>query len=115
MLKTHDAMQTSKAQRSRVLIGISPRILRDVPAQLGFRGKTLQYLEQSVAHWLMSCGALVVMIPTVEQQSAIRRSDLSVHDYAATLDGLILQYLSNAISAEELSESVIALGAAVDV
>ncbi|HKQ82281.1 MAG TPA: type 1 glutamine amidotransferase [Steroidobacteraceae bacterium] len=84
-------MQSPHAQRSRVLIGISPRILRDVPAQLGFRGKTLQYLEQSVAHWLMGCGAMVVMIPTVEQQSAIRRSDLSVHDYAATLDGLILQ------------------------
>lgn len=84
-------MQSPPVQRSRVLIGISPRILRDVPAQLGFRGKTLQYLEQSVAHWLMGCGALVVMIPTVEQQSAIRRSDLSVHDYAAMLDGLILQ------------------------
>lgn len=84
-------MQSSHAKRTRVLIGISPRILRDVPAQLGFRGKTLQYLEQSVAHWLMGCGAMVVMIPTVEQQSAIRRSDLSVRDYAATLDGLILQ------------------------
>jgi putative glutamine amidotransferase len=77
--------------RERVVIGLSPRILRDVPAQLGFRGKTLQYLEQSVAHWVMSCGAMVVMIPTVQGQSEIRRSDLSVHDYAARLDGLILQ------------------------
>jgi putative glutamine amidotransferase len=79
------------ATTTRALIGLSPRILREVPAQLGFRGKTLQYLEQSVAHWVMDCDALVVMIPTVEKQSLVRRSDVSVHDYAATLDGLILQ------------------------
>jgi putative glutamine amidotransferase len=77
--------------RARALIGISPRILRDVPSVLGFRGKTLQYLEQSVAHWMMDCGAMVVMIPTVETQSVVRRSDLSVRDYAQMLDGLILQ------------------------
>lgn len=79
------------SRAERVVIGLSPRILREVPSQLGFRGKTLQYLEQSVAHWVMDCGAMVVMIPTVQRQSEIRRSDLSVHDYAATLDGLILQ------------------------
>lgn len=73
------------------LIGLSPRLLRQVPAELGFRGKTLQYLEQSVAHRVMNCGALVVMIPTIETQSLVRRSDLSAEDYAATLDGLILQ------------------------
>jgi putative glutamine amidotransferase len=78
-------------RRRRALIGLSPRILRDVPPQLGFRGKTLQYLEQSVAHMLTDCGAMVVMIPTVQRHSEIRRSDLSVHDYAATLDGLVLQ------------------------
>jgi putative glutamine amidotransferase len=79
------------SRRPRTLIGISPRILREVPAVLGFRGKTLQYLEQSVAHWMMDCGAMVVMIPTVETQSVVRRLDLSVRDYAQTLDGLILQ------------------------
>lgn len=75
----------------RVLIALSPRILREVPAELGFRGKTLQYLEQSVAHSVMRCGAMVVMIPTVEMSSVLRRSELSVRDYAAMLDGLILQ------------------------
>ena len=34
-------------------IGISPRFLHKVPPELGFKGKTLQYLESSVAHWLM--------------------------------------------------------------
>lgn len=73
------------------LIGISPRILRDVPRELGFRGKTLQYLEQSVAHWAMATGAVVVMIPTVQREGDIRRSEIDVEDYAGRLDGLILQ------------------------
>jgi putative glutamine amidotransferase len=74
-----------------LLIGLSPRLLRAVPAELGFRGKTLQYLEQSVSHWVMSLGALVVMIPTVERESLIRRADVDVADYVGALDGLILQ------------------------
>jgi putative glutamine amidotransferase len=76
---------------SRLLIGISPRILRDPPGRLGFAGKTLQYLEQSVAHWVMSLGQLVVMVPTVEHKSIIRPSQIDVRDYANALDGLILQ------------------------
>lgn len=74
-----------------LLIGVSPRILRKVPAQLGFRDKTLQYLEQSVAHWLMSLGAACVMLPTVERAGLIRRAEIHVRDYAAMLDGLLLQ------------------------
>lgn len=74
-----------------LLIGLSPRILREVPPVLGFRGKTLQYLEQSVAHWIMAHGALTVMIPTVQRDGEIRRTDLDAADYAAALDGLILQ------------------------
>lgn len=74
-----------------LLIGLSPRLLAAVPPQLGFRGKTLQYLEQSVAHWVMALGALPVMVPTVQHDSPIRRSDVHVHDFVAALDGLILQ------------------------
>jgi putative glutamine amidotransferase len=75
----------------KLLIGVSPRLLRNLPPEVGFRGKTLQYLEQSVAHWVMSLGALVVMVPTVERESLIRRSNIDVADYVATLDGLVLQ------------------------
>jgi gamma-glutamyl-gamma-aminobutyrate hydrolase PuuD len=77
--------------RSKLLIGLSPRILRQVPPELGFRGKTLQYFEQSIAHWAMSSGALLTMIPTVEDNSIVRRGDIVVSDYVAALDGLILQ------------------------
>jgi putative glutamine amidotransferase len=72
-------------------IGLSPRILRSVPAELGFRGKTLQYLEQSMAHCVMRAGGLVVMIPTVERADALAQSQVATRDYVALLDGLILQ------------------------
>lgn len=75
----------------KLLIGLSPRLLHEVPPELGFRGKTLQYLEQSMAHWVMSLGALVVMVPTVERESLIRRAHIDIGDYVGALDGLILQ------------------------
>jgi gamma-glutamyl-gamma-aminobutyrate hydrolase PuuD len=81
----------SDESSTKLLIGVSPRILRQVPAELGFRGKTLQYLEQSVAHWVMSLGAMVVMVPTVERASLIRPSHVDIPDIVHSLDGLILQ------------------------
>ena len=53
--------------------------------------RTLHYLEQSVAHWLMSPQVLAVMIPAVDRDSIVQRSDLSLHGYADALDGLVLQ------------------------
>jgi len=75
----------------KVIIGLSPRILRQVPQELGFRGKTLQYLEQSMAHCAMRLGAVAVMIPTVEHSSDISRWEVATQDYVSMLDGLILQ------------------------
>lgn len=80
----------SAAQR-KVIIGLSPRILRQVPRELGFRDKTLQYLEQSMAHCVMRLGGVAVMIPTVEHSSDISRWEVATDDYIAELDGLILQ------------------------
>jgi len=78
-------------ERGKVIIGLSPRLLRNVPAELGFRGKTLQYLEQSMAHCVMRLGAVAVMIPTVERDGDISQWEVATDDYIATLDGLILQ------------------------
>ncbi len=72
-------------------IGLSPRFLHNVPTELGFRGKTLQYLEQSIAHWLMTADALVFMIPSIEGGGLIRRGNIRIADYVAELDGLLLQ------------------------
>ncbi len=72
-------------------IGLSPRFLHKSPLELGHRGKTLQYLEQSIAHWVMTQDALIFMIPSIETGGLIRRSNLSAADYADALDGLVLQ------------------------
>lgn len=77
--------------RPPLKIGLSPRFLHQSPPELGFRGKALQYLEPSVAHWVMSGDALIFMIPSTETGGLIRRSKLSAADYADALDGLVLQ------------------------
>ena len=59
-------------ERDRPLkIGLSPRFLHKVPDELGFKGKKLQYLEQSIAHWLMTADALVFMLPSMVQFSFV--------------------------------------------
>lgn len=84
--------EASPAMMARPLkIGLSPRFLHNVPRELGFRGKTLQYLEQSVAHWLMTANALVFMLPSIEGGGLLRRGNIRVADYVEILDGLVLQ------------------------
>jgi len=53
-----------------------------------FTGKTLQYIEQSVAHWVASQGALPVMVPSPLGDTS--RGTVGFDDYAAWLDGLVL-------------------------
>jgi putative glutamine amidotransferase len=76
-----------------LLIGVSARIY--YPGSQGplpgVFTKTLHYLEQSVAHWVLSGHAMAVMIPAVTKDSIVKRSDLDLHDYAQALDGLVLQ------------------------
>ena len=77
-----------------LLIGVSARIYHPASPVLDLGGvwtRTLHYLEQSVAHWLMSPQVLAVMIPAVDRDSIVQRSDLSLHGYADALDGLVLQ------------------------
>ena len=53
-----------------------------------FTGKTLQYVEQSIVHWVQSAGALALVIPSPEGET--KRGDVTLHDYASMLDGLVL-------------------------
>lgn len=76
---------------SPLKIGLSPRFLHNVPREMGFKGKTLQYLEQSVAHWLMTLDALVFMLPSIEGGGLLRRGNIRPEDYVSELDGLVLQ------------------------
>lgn len=77
-----------------LLIGASARIYypgdEGQPAT-GVWSRTLHYLEQGVAHWLLAGGAIAVMVPAVDAESIVKRSDIDLHDYAEALDGLVLQ------------------------
>ena len=73
----------------RLKIGISACFFHADPARPIFTGKTLQYVEQSIAHWVMSTGALAVMIPSPDGDT--RRGDATLADYARWLDGLVLE------------------------
>lgn len=77
--------------RHPLRIGLSARLLHAPPAELGFRGKTLQYIEQSVAHWVLRHGAMSMMLPTLGHDAEVARRKVSVRCYAEALDGLILQ------------------------
>ena len=77
-----------------LLIGISARIHHPVGPVLDLGGvytKTLHYLEQSVAHWVLAKDVLAVMIPAIESEGLIQRSEMSLASYAEHLDGLVLQ------------------------
>lgn len=70
-------------------IGLSACFFHADPKRPIFKGKTLQYAEQSILHWVMSGEALAVMIPSPEGNT--RRGKVNVADFARELDGLVLQ------------------------
>ncbi len=74
--------------QDRMKIGISACFQYPDPNRAAFALKTLQYVEQSVPHWVMSGGALPVMIPSPTGDTA--RGDVGFDDYAQWLDGLVL-------------------------
>ena len=77
-----------------LLIGVSARIYYPGTPGVNIGGvftKTLHYLEQSVAHWVLAGHAMAVMVPAVTSDSIVTRTDLNLSDYAAALDGLVLQ------------------------
>ena len=80
-----------KVSPDALKIGVSPRLFHPNPEGKGIQSKTLQYLEQSVAHWVMSRDVLVFMVPTVDKGGLIHPSNIRVADYARVLDGLVLQ------------------------
>ncbi|CAD5372327.1 Peptidase C26 [Rubrivivax sp. A210] len=77
-----------------LLIGVSSRIYTPGSAGVELPGvwtKTLHYLEQSVAHWLLAGGALAVMVPAVDSESPLSSDCVDLARYAQALDGLVLQ------------------------
>ncbi|MBL8317028.1 MAG: type 1 glutamine amidotransferase [Burkholderiaceae bacterium] len=73
----------------RLKIGISACFFHPDANRPVFAGKTLQYIEQSVAHWVAASGeALPVMVPSPEGDTS--RGIVGYADYARWLDGLVL-------------------------
>ena len=54
--------------RRTLRIGVSARIFHPEPGATGLRSKNLQYLEESIAQWVMSRDVLVFMVPTVNTE-----------------------------------------------
>lgn len=71
---------------ARLRIGVSACFFHADPKRPVFKGKTLQYLEQSMAHWLMSEDVLLYMIP-----SPLEGAPVGIDDLTFPLDGLVLQ------------------------
>src|SRR5678816_597709 len=74
---------------ARAMVGISACFFHADPARPIYTGKTLQYVEQSIAHWVMSTGAMAVVIPNPEGET--RRGDVELAHYAERLDALVLE------------------------
>jgi gamma-glutamyl-gamma-aminobutyrate hydrolase PuuD len=77
--------------RRTLRIGVSARIFHPEPGAVGLRGRNLQYLEESLAQWVMSRDVLVFMVPTVNTNGLLHPSNITMRHYARHLDGLVLQ------------------------
>jgi len=71
-------------------IGISACFFHEDPKRAIFKGMTLQYIEQNVAHWLMQRDVLAFMVPSPEGRTRRAGSKATVDAYAAELDALVL-------------------------
>jgi putative glutamine amidotransferase len=72
-------------------IGVSARLLYPDARRSFLPGKSVQYLEQSVANWLMSGEVLAFMIPELSLASPHFPKALRIKHYVDALDGLLLQ------------------------
>jgi putative glutamine amidotransferase len=73
-----------------VKIGISACFFHEDRERAIFKGMTLQYIEQNVAHWLMQRDVLAFMVPSPDGTTRRASSTATVEAYADELDGLVL-------------------------
>ena len=72
----------------RLKIGIAASFFHPDGQRKAAPSKTLLWIEQSTAHWLMSEGALPVMLPSFAGETF--RGDVRVEEYAQWLDGILM-------------------------
>ena len=73
-----------------VRIGISASFFHADPARPIFKGMTLQYIEQNIAHWLMQRDVLAFMVPSPDGSTRRPTSKVTLDAYADALDALVL-------------------------
>lgn len=74
-----------------IRIGITARLLHDPPPGLGLPQKRLQFLESSMAHWIMAHGAIALMVPFIDESAHLSPGRVPLSDIVGLLDGLVLQ------------------------
>lgn len=74
----------------RLRIGVSARIQYGDAGKPGYLKKNIYYLEQTFARWLQTAGVLVYLVADVVDRAG-PVGTLALADYAAELDGLVLQ------------------------
>ena len=85
------AVTRGPARAAMLKIGISACFFHEDRKRAIFKGMTLQYIEQNVAHWLMQRDVLAFMVPSPEGTHAARRQQGDRGRLRATeLDGLVL-------------------------
>ena len=72
-------------------IGVSGRLLYPDSSRSFLPSKSVQYLEQSVANWLMSGEVLSFMIPALSLAAPHLPRSIKAKHYVDALDGLLLQ------------------------
>ena len=72
-------------------IGMSARLLYPDPSRKFLPTKSIQYLEQSAANWVMSGECLAFMIPEMSMATPHYPKSINVKHYVDQLDGLVLQ------------------------
>jgi putative glutamine amidotransferase len=83
-------LRAPESRRRMLKIGISACFFHADPGRPIFKGMTLQYIEQNVAHWLMQRDVLALMVPSPEGSTRRPGSRATVDAYATELDGLVL-------------------------
>ncbi|MEP7062605.1 MAG: type 1 glutamine amidotransferase [Betaproteobacteria bacterium] len=71
-------------------VGISASFFHADPQRPIFKGMTLQYIEQNIAHWLMQRDVLAFMIPSADGSTRRASSRVTMAAYAAEMDALVL-------------------------
>ena len=82
-------MSGDRQNAARIKVGISACFFHSDDTRPIFKGKTLQYVEQSIAHWVMSTDALAVMIPSPVGDT--QKGEAALDHYAEWLDALVLE------------------------